>query len=133
MRIQAAALLLVLVAATNQAYANCGTTTARQLATRDFDSLLKNFDASDSKTRRDLEDIIASLGDLSEVAEATQPRFKSHKRLSVNASTLSAAYTATVYRVNATSSKMGAIQVSVETKPNALCSVLAVHLDIGAR
>jgi hypothetical protein len=65
MRIQAAALLLVLVAATTQAYANCGTTTARQLATRDLDSLLKNFDASDSKTRRDLEDIIASLGDLS--------------------------------------------------------------------
>ena len=133
MRIFITALALAVAASTAQASATCGAEAVRELAARNVDGLIKNFDASNSQTRKDLEDIIAKLGELSDISEVVQPRFSSHTRLTVAASNLSPEYKATVHRINATSSKMGAIQVSVEAKPNVPCKLLAVQIDIGSR
>ncbi len=120
--------LACLMAGTAQANESCALKVARLLSTGQIDTLSALFAGT-----QDLEPALKAMaeqhGILSAVTEASGPRFKTHRRLSVGQTT--GPYTGAW--VNARSEKLGPIQLHLAQQQGSACTLLALHLDAAQR
>ena len=126
-------LFLTFAVTTANASGSCGTLVSRLLSTGDAPGLNKLFESGNVTTQESLAELIRSAGELSNLKEVAAPRFKSHYRASVVAPELPSKYTYAGHRINATSAKLGEVQLHLAVKPGNECTLLAVHLDSAPR
>jgi hypothetical protein len=107
---------------------SCGIQVAKLLSTGKVAALAELFQGK-ADLALDLQHLVGTVGSLSSVEQVSGPRFKQHVRRSVGA--MASEHTV-LYEgswVNATSEKLGAIQLHVAKAPDSKCSLLTLHVD----
>ena len=126
------AALLALPAAAS-AQTPCALRVAQLVSEGENAALVGLFKSADAATRRQVEDISGKAGRLSNLAEASQPRFSQPSRLSAHAAPAAAGTAQRSLRVNAESAMQGPVQLHLAVQPETDCALLALHLDTDAR
>ena len=133
MRKAAISLFLTFAVTAANASGSCATMVLRLISAGDAPGLTKLFESGSATTQESLTELIRSAGELSDMKEVAAPRFKSHYRASVVALGLPAMHTYAGHRINATSAKLGEVQLHLAVKPGTECTLLALHLDSAPR
>ena len=133
LRCAAIALPMLLAAAAPNAAESCADSSARQFVEGDLTTLAARFEQHDGSTQAGLEALLRLAGSMSDHRQALQPLMGEHLRYSVRSAGLPGNYPSTVSRFKATSRALGEVQLQLDFKPEATCTLLAIHLDVPPR
>jgi hypothetical protein len=107
---------------------SCGIEVAKLMSSGKAATLANLFQGKTERTS-ELQQLIVKVGSLSAVEEVSGPRFQQFKRMSVGTNEPGRTAKYLGFWVNATSEKLGAIQLHVAKVPESTCSLLALHVD----
>lgn len=133
LRCAAIALPMLLAAAAPNAAESCAASSARQLVEGELTALAARFEQHDGSTQAGLEALLRLAGSMSDHRQAMQPLMGAHQRYSVRSSGLPGDYSSIVSRFKATTKAFGEVQLQLDFKPGATCTLLAIHLDVPPR
>ncbi len=108
----------------------CGYRVANLLSSGKTEELVALFKKSSSSTVSQVTEISRQSGALTNMVAANVPRFKEHIRYSALSAGLPPNFKSIGLWVNATSARLGPVQVQVAVEPETTCTVLALYLDV---
>lgn len=133
LRCAAIGLPMLMAATAPNAAESCAASSARQFAEGQVAALLTRFEQHDGSTQAGLEELMRLAGKVTDGRQTMQPLLGVHQRYSVRSSGLPGDYSSTVSRFTATTKAFGEVQLQLDFKPGAACTLLAIHLDVQPR
>lgn len=121
-------MLLSAASLATQADDSCGVRVAKLLSSGQAEPLVALFQ-DQAKLLPALQEMVEKVGPLLAVQEVSAPRFTQHKRMSVSSGGSGSTIHYVGYWVNATSAKLGEVQLHVAKAEDSGCSLLALHVD----
>ena len=124
-----ALLLISVVAPVAIASQPCALDVAQLLADRKIPEVAAKFVGNRVAAEDVIRSLVEKIGTLTNIQLVTTPAFERHTRISAVASGLPDTYEHLGYWVDATSSKLGPVQLFVAAKAGEQCQLFAVHID----
>ena len=107
----------------------CAFDVAQLLADKKIPGVAAKFVGNRATAEDGIRSLVEKIGSLTNIQQATKPAFERHTRISAVASGLPEKYDHLGYWVDATSSKLGPVQLFIATKAGQRCQLYAVHVD----
>ena len=122
-------LFISVVAPLANASQPCALDVAQLLADKKIPEAAAKFVGNRVTAEDGIRSLIEKIGSLTNIQLVTKPAFEQHRRISTVASGLPEKYDHLGYWVDATSSKLGPVQIFIAAKAGEQCQLYAVHID----